>query len=91
MSDTQVTPAELQQIKDFKLKFNNLIFALGENRIRKEQLLDSYKSLTIQEQEFISRLSIKYGDGVIDAITGKINYKTDAKDSGNSEGMDSSS
>ena len=84
MSNTQITTAELQQIRDF-------IFAIGENRIRKEQLLDSYKSLTIQEQEFISRLSIKYGNGTIDALTGEINYNTDAKNSRDSESMDSSS
>jgi len=70
--EIKVTQEELQQIKDIKAQFNNITFALGENRIRKEMLLNSYKNLVTQEQDLLNRLSIKYGDGSINVETGEI-------------------
>ena len=73
MSETiKVTPEELQQITDIKTQFSNVTFALGDNRIRKEMLLDSYRNLAKQEQELLSALSTKYGDGSINVNTGEI-------------------
>jgi hypothetical protein len=73
MSETiKVTPEELQQIKDIKSQFSNITFALGDNRIRKEQLLESYKTSVRQEQELLNVLSAKYGNGSINVITGEI-------------------
>jgi hypothetical protein len=71
-STVQLTPEELQQLNTIKSQANNITFALGENQIRKEMLLDSYKNSLIQEQEFMNRLNIKYGEGSIDINTGII-------------------
>ena len=68
----QLTPEELQQLNTIKSQANNITFALGENQIRKEMLLDSYKNQLAQEQEFMNRLNIKYGEGSIDLNTGII-------------------
>ena len=73
--EKQITPEELQQLNSFKAQFSNITFALGENQIRKQMLLNSYNSLKIQEQEFIDRLNIKYGDGIVDSITGIVSYE----------------
>lgn len=63
---------ELLQIRDFKLEYDNIAYALGENRLKKESLLSSYHNLTNQEQDFYNRLTIKYGKGSIDLTTGEI-------------------
>jgi len=68
----QLTPEELQQLNTIKSQANSITFALGENQIRKEMLLDSYKNSLIQEQELMNRLNIKYGAGSIDLDTGII-------------------
>jgi hypothetical protein len=67
-----VTEEELLQIKNFKVQKDNITFALGKNRIEKEALLASYKALASQEQEYYTKLSIKYGDGSLDLNTGEI-------------------
>jgi hypothetical protein len=71
-STVQLTPEELQQLNTIKSQVNSITFALGENQIRKEMLLDSYKNQLIQEQELMNRLNIKYGEGSIDLNTGII-------------------
>jgi hypothetical protein len=63
---------ELIQIQNFKKAKNNITFALGENRLYKESLLESYRNIVSQEQDFLNKLSIKYGDGSLDANTGEI-------------------
>jgi len=68
----QLTPEELQQLNTIKSQANSITFALGENQIRKQMLLDSYKNSLVQEQEFMNRLNIKYGEGSIDINTGII-------------------
>jgi hypothetical protein len=72
---TKITPEELQQINDVKTQFSNVTFALGDNRIRKEILLESYRTLAEQEQELLNRLSTKYGDGSINVNTGEITLR----------------
>jgi hypothetical protein len=63
---------DLNQIKAFKAQVNNIAFALGKNRIEKENLLASYRNSVAQEQDYYSKLSIKYGDGNLDLNTGEI-------------------
>ena len=63
---------ELNQVKAFRVQENQIMFALGKNRIEKENLLASYRAVVAQEQDFHSKLSIKYGDGSIDLSTGEI-------------------
>ena len=63
---------ELNQVKAFRAQENQITFALGKNRIEKENLLASYRAVVTQEQDLHSKLSIKYGDGSIDLSTGEI-------------------
>jgi hypothetical protein len=63
---------ELNQVKAFRAQENQITFALGKNRIEKENLLASYRAVIAQEQDFHSKLSIKYGDGSIDLSSGEI-------------------
>ena len=85
---TSITPEELQQLHQNKNQITNVVYAIGENRVRKEMLLNSYKSIEIQQQEFIDKLVSKYDSGIINLETGEVSY---AENSGNSTGMDSGS
>jgi hypothetical protein len=67
-----ISEEDLNQIKNFKIQTNNIVFSLGKNRIDKENLLSSYRTVISQEQEFYNKLSIKYGDGSLDLNTGEI-------------------
>jgi len=67
-----ISEEDLNQVKAFKAQLNNITFALGEVKIRKENLLTSYRATVAQEQEFYKNLSIKYGDGSLDLNTGEI-------------------
>ena len=71
-----LTEQELSQLKNYKENKNQITFALGENRIQKEMILGSYRNVVNQEQEFLSKLSIKYGDGSLDLVTGEITPTT---------------
>ena len=67
-----LTEEELVQIQNYKANRNQITFALGENRIQKESLLSTYRTLVSQEQDFYDKLSIKYGNGNLDLNTGEI-------------------
>jgi hypothetical protein len=67
-----ISEEDLNQIKNFKIQTNNIAFSLGKNRIDKENLINSYRTIISQEQEFYNKLSIKYGDGSLDLNTGEI-------------------
>jgi hypothetical protein len=67
-----ISEEDLNQIKAFRAQLNNITFALGKNRIEKENLLTSYRNVVTQEQDYYSKLSIKYGDGSLDLNTGEI-------------------
>jgi hypothetical protein len=67
-----ISEEDLNQIKLFKAQLNNVAFALGKNRIEKDNLLAGHRNISSQEQEFYSKLSIKYGDGSLDLNTGEI-------------------
>ena len=71
-----ITEEELAQLKNFKANKNQITFAIGENRIQKESLLSTYRTVVSQEQEFFNKLSIKYGDGNLDVNTGEISLIT---------------
>jgi hypothetical protein len=85
MSDEKkfISEEDLAQIKAYKAQLNQIIFALGEVKIRKENLLSSYRAISAQEQEFYSKLSIKYGDGSLDLNTGEIVPFENEQDNGN--------
>ena len=84
MSESKfITEEELNQLKGFKAQQNQITFALGEIQVRKENLLSSYRTVATQEQEFYSKLSIKYGDGSLDLNTGEIVPFENEQDNGN--------
>jgi hypothetical protein len=67
-----ITEEELTQLKNYKANKNQITFAIGENRLQKESLLSTYRNVASQEQDFLNKLSIKYGDGSLDINTGEI-------------------
>jgi hypothetical protein len=69
---TQLTQEELQQIKDIREQYNNVVTALGELELQKQNVLARYNNVLNQEQTLAKTLSEKYGDGVIDINTGEI-------------------
>jgi hypothetical protein len=69
---TILTEEELKQIQDIRTQYNNIAFALGENDLKKESLLESYKTLRSQEQAVYNQLTEKYGNGSINLTTGEI-------------------
>lgn len=72
MEQKFITEDELSQIRNLKTQLNQIIFSLGEVKIRKEALLDSYRIVVGQEQEFYNQLSAKYGNGSVDLETGEL-------------------
>jgi hypothetical protein len=71
-----ITEEELTQLKNYKANKNQITFAIGENRLQKESLLSTYRNVASQEQDFLNKLSIKYGDGSLDINTGEISLMT---------------
>jgi chromosome segregation ATPase len=87
MSETkQLTPEELQQIKDLQQQYNKFVFELGSIEAQlqnllvnktlieteKSNVLEDIKKLGEREKEVISTLQSKYGVGNIDPETGVI-------------------
>ncbi len=82
----QLTPEELQSIKDLQQRYNQTIFELGgteaqiialNSRLKnltdtKDGLVADLISVEKKEQELISSLQEKYGQGSIDPNTGII-------------------
>jgi chromosome segregation ATPase len=87
MSETkQLTPEELQQIKELQQQYNKFVFELGSVEAQlqnllvnktlieteKSNVLEDIKKLGEREKEVISTLQSKYGVGNIDPETGVI-------------------
>jgi chromosome segregation ATPase len=87
MSETkQLTPEELQQIKELQQQYNKFVFELGSIEAQlqnllvnktlieteKSNVLEDIKKLGEREKEVISTLQSKYGVGNIDPETGVI-------------------
>ena len=82
----QLTPEELQSIKDLQKQYNQFVFELGsieaqlqQNLANKElieteknNVLSDLKTLGEREREVISTLQAKYGVGNINPETGEI-------------------
>jgi len=82
----QLTPEELQSIKDLQQQYNKFIFELGSieaqfqnniaNRVfietEKGNILEDIKKLGEREKELINGLQAKYGVGNIDIESGEI-------------------
>jgi oligoribonuclease NrnB/cAMP/cGMP phosphodiesterase (DHH superfamily) len=82
----QLTPEELQSIKDLQSKYNQTIFEIGASEAQliafqqgieklqkaKEGLVSDLTTIEQKESELIKSLQEKYGHGEIDIETGNI-------------------
>jgi allophanate hydrolase subunit 1 len=75
----QLTTEELQQIRDLKQEYNNLVFTLGELQIKKtdieediKTLSESRKAIYDKEKVLAKQLQEKYGEGSINLETGEV-------------------
>jgi predicted nucleic acid-binding Zn-ribbon protein len=81
-----LTPEELQQIKDMQQQYNKFVFELGsveaqlQNVLATKEMIETEKSNVLEdikkfserEKELISALQAKYGVGSINPETGEI-------------------
>ena len=72
MAEKQLTPEELQQVKDLQNQVQEVTMQLGTVEVRKMQLKNVITSLQQQEEELAKTLSNKYGNGSLDIDTGKL-------------------
>ena len=82
----QLTPEELQQIKELQSKYNQTIFEVGASEAQiiafqqgienlqkaKSGLVSDLKTIEQKESELIKTLQEKYSEGNIDIETGEI-------------------
>ena len=82
----QLTPEELQSIKDLQSQYNQTIFEIGAAEAQlivfqqnidklqeaKKGLVSDLVTIEQKESELIKSLQEKHGDGVIDIETGEI-------------------
>jgi hypothetical protein len=78
---TKLQETELQELKDFQSKSENLIAQLGQLTFKKFQLekeeqflKKQYYQITSAEVELSKKLKEAYGDVSIDLQTGEITY-----------------
>ena len=78
MESKKLSDKELQSLKDFQERNNNIIVVLGTLDVRidaleeqKENELEKFRILTKEQTEFGKRLNEKYGDGNIDLEKGE--------------------
>jgi flagellar biosynthesis chaperone FliJ len=83
---TQLTPEELQQIKDLQSKYNQAIFEIGASEAQliafqqgieklqqaKKDLVSNLTTIEQKESELVKSLQEKYGQGNINPETGEI-------------------
>ena len=79
METKVLTKEELQSLKDFQTKQNNLIFSLGQIEyqialleINKQNLKEEIKDIEKSNKELGQQLTQKYGSGKINSDTGEI-------------------
>ena len=82
----QLTPEELQSVKDLQSKYNQTIFEIGvaeaqiltfekniaKLREDKTNLVVDLETIERKESELIETLKVKYSEGVINPETGEI-------------------
>ena len=82
----QLTPEELQSIKDLQSKYNQTIFEIGAAEAQlivfheqieklveaKKGLVSDLKTIEQKELEITKALQVKYGEGAVNSETGEI-------------------
>ena len=83
---SQLTPEELQSVKDLQSKYNQTVFEIGvaetqiltfekniaKLREDKTNLVVDLETIERKESELIETLKVKYSEGVINPETGEI-------------------
>lgn len=79
MEKKVLTEEELQKLKKFQEKENEIIVGMGQLayqeqnlKEQKDQLLQTKKSFDKMREDFASELTKKYGDGILNIETGEI-------------------
>ena len=72
MAEKQLTPEELQQVKNLQNQVQEITTQLGTIEVRKIQLKNIILKLQQQEEQLAKILSDKYGNGSLDIDTGKL-------------------
>jgi len=79
MEDKLLEKEELQQLKDFRVREENIIVSFGQLGYQRaqldeqeDQLLDFKKKFDKERSELATTLTAKYGNGSINIETGKI-------------------
>ena len=72
MAEKQLTPEELQQVKNLQNQVQEITTQLGTIEVRKIQLKNIILKLQQQEEQLAKTLSDKYGNGSLDMDTGKL-------------------
>ena len=79
MENKLLEKEELQKLKDFRVKEENIILSFGQLTYQRVQLdeqednlLDFKKEFDKERSDFATSLTTKYGDGTINIETGEI-------------------
>ncbi len=86
MEEKQLTPEELQELKELNTRYSTVISNLGECEIfmtglqdqlarameEKKGFLSDFQSLKVKSDDLYNKLTEKYGSGRINLDTGKI-------------------
>ena len=79
MENKLLEKEELQKLKDFRTKEENIILSFGQLGYQRAQLdeqeddlLDFKKKFDKERSDFATSLTTKYGDGTINIETGEI-------------------
>ena len=72
MTEKQLTPEEIQQIKSLQEQIQEVTLQLGGLEVRKINLKDLVIKFREEEEKIAQTLSDKYGTGTLDINTGKI-------------------
>jgi hypothetical protein len=70
--EKQLTPEELQEIKNLQDQVQQVTMQLGTLEVKKIQLKESILGLQKSEEQLARKLSDKYGNGTLDIDTGKL-------------------
>ena len=78
MASKKLSDKELQQLKDFQVKNNEIVVNLGTIELRidkleeeKEKNLEAFRLLSKEQEKFGKELQDNYGDGNIDLEKGE--------------------
>jgi hypothetical protein len=79
----KIKDEQLQKLNEFKIKYEQLTFLIGKNKVEQKQLqideeglFDEMQKLGEEEQSFLNELQKEYGDGNLDINTGEFTPKS---------------